>query len=374
MKLKKLRGILFAIALIFVAAPVYADNELDVEYDGSDDIDEIIDEKNVYPGWEKEWGTITAENDSDESEVDLEVCFNIDGGETDDDFADDLYVTFYKKDHNDNSYKKEVKDSLDDLDDECVYLDRLGEKGEDDDKIKAKIHIRFDRDSGNNTMRDHAEFDMEFYVEGEEVDEDEDEVDDPYPWTYVGTGTTGTTAGDSDETEEEEEDEPEVKGDEDTTPQITSSSPTVESAKAECQIWPPKWVWVVALIIIIGCLLFNDYNNYKKREYGWKFDLAAVIIAVLFWYFFDKCRVFWWFLYGSIIAGILVHFIYIALLRKATKDENGDQGGGDGNLPPQLSSGESDSLITENDSAPAKEEASPPTEDKENKKDTTEEN
>ena len=76
---------------------------------------------------------------------------------------------------------------------------------------------------------------------------------------------------------------------------------------------------ILALIIFAAVFLNDTKKNYKDNKYGWKFALGWTILAVAFWYFFDVCREFKWFLYGSIIIAIVSHLIFLNLLKKKPK-------------------------------------------------------
>ena len=82
-----------------------------------------------------------------------------------------------------------------------------------------------------------------------------------------------------------------------------------------CQSWP-NWVWILALIIFAGLLGIDTRNKYEKEEYGWKFPAVWTALAVAFWYFFDDCREFPWFWYGSIGIAIILQFILLHFLKK----------------------------------------------------------
>ena len=96
-------------------------------------------------------------------------------------------------------------------------------------------------------------------------------------------------------------------------------------ATTACKYWP-FWVWILALVIFTLNFWRNARKNYKAEKYKWIFPLIWTIIAVAFWYFFDKCREYRWFLYGSIIIAIASHFIYLGMLKRKVKK----------NFPPDL--------------------------------------
>lgn len=92
----------------------------------------------------------------------------------------------------------------------------------------------------------------------------------------------------------------------------------VAGAEDTCQSWP-WWVWAISLAVFGGFFSYNDLGNYNKAKYGWKIGLGIALSAILFWWYFDKCREYQWFLYGSNIGAIGIHSIFIYFLRKKLK-------------------------------------------------------
>lgn len=92
-------------------------------------------------------------------------------------------------------------------------------------------------------------------------------------------------------------------------------TPEVAGAVTVCESWP-LWVWILALIIFTLNFWRNARKNYTQEKYRWIFPLVWTILAVAFWYFFDKCRIYQWFLYFSIIIAIVSHFVYLYFLRR----------------------------------------------------------
>lgn len=119
-------------------------------------------------------------------------------------------------------------------------------------------------------------------------------------------GVTGTIAG-----EETNEGESGIAGGEGENPEIAGEETT-------CRYWP-VWVWILSIVVFALNFWRNARKNYKQEKYRWIFPLTWTIAAAAFWYFFDKCREYYWFLYGSIIIAILSHFIYLYYLRKKVK-------------------------------------------------------
>lgn len=87
-----------------------------------------------------------------------------------------------------------------------------------------------------------------------------------------------------------------------------------------CVDWP-LWVWLLALAIFF--LVFGEdlRRKYKKERIGWKSPLLWIILAIVFWNFFDACRTARWFLYLVIILSILGYSAYLEALRRKMKLE-----------------------------------------------------
>jgi len=104
--------------------------------------------------------------------------------------------------------------------------------------------------------------------------------------------------------------QPEVKGEATPEPGITEGASTTA-----CQGWP-KWIWIVVLLAYAAILLRYLGKNYKAEKLAWKFALVWTLAAVAFWYFFDHCREYQWFLYGIVIIVIASYFIYLRQMKK----------------------------------------------------------
>ena len=92
----------------------------------------------------------------------------------------------------------------------------------------------------------------------------------------------------------------------------------VAGAVTTCKGWP-LWVWILSIIIFALNFWRNARKNYKAEKYKWIHPLIWTILAVLFWYFFDKCREYIWFWKGSVGIAIVSHFIYIWFLKQKVK-------------------------------------------------------
>ncbi|MDQ1284297.1 MAG: hypothetical protein QG620_645 [Patescibacteria group bacterium] len=111
----------------------------------------------------------------------------------------------------------------------------------------------------------------------------------------------------------------EVRGEE------SSNGETSGAEDAVCQGWP-KWVWILALVVFVLGLFLEARRNYLKIQFGWKTALAWTGAAAAFWYFFDKCREYQWFLYGAIILAIVSHLVYLWMLKKKIKKPGAESG------------------------------------------------
>jgi hypothetical protein len=276
---------------------VLAEDKIDVEYPVGTNLNggEIFEVKNILPGWE-ESKTIRVENDSETDDVNLYFTFDVNGDKK---LAEKLKLYVIRLE--DGSYRiggSGDRYTLKKADDERLYVGRLSAtKGK-----QFKIKIVFDKKAGNEYQGLEAKFDIDFRIESVVAGaETEDEI-------LTGEGRTGFTGTEPTEAEEEAE----VQGEESSG---GGESGGIEGEEDKCQSWP-MWVWILSLVVFAGVLVLNEWKNYKKEEYGWKFTFFWTILAVAFWYYFDKCREFHWFLYTSIAISIIYHFIYLHFLKK----------------------------------------------------------
>ena len=263
-----------AIFLIVPANFALADDEIDVEFsDGTDiDGDEIFDEDNIYPGWEKS-KTIRVQNEHPSEDADLYFTFDVNGDKK---LAEKLKLYV-------------IKVANDDY--------RIGGEG---DRWTLEIKIKFDKDAGNEYQGLETDFDIDFQIESGEA----------------GSGTEGEILAGEGRVVSGNPPAEEVQGA--TTEEGGQGGGEIAGQEEKCQSWP-KWVWILALAIFAGIFGYDARKNYVREEYGWKIALLWTALAVGFWYYFDKCREFQWFLYGAIIIAIAGHFLYLYLLRKKVK-------------------------------------------------------
>lgn len=190
--------------------------------------------------------------------------------------------------------------------------------------FKYQILFAFDPTAGNDFQLKSTTFDVAIGIYSSNTQAQEDDDDDDGDGhnrhhrravttsvapTLLSTGVQGTTGG-TDTTEEQQA----VKGEE----KISGGEISGEE-NAQCRYWP-LWVWILSIVVFALNFWRNARKNYKEEKYKWIFPLIWSIAAVLFWYYFDKCREYRWFLYGSIIIAIASHFIYLWVLKKKIKN------------------------------------------------------
>ncbi|HRY82782.1 MAG TPA: hypothetical protein P5232_03740 [Candidatus Moranbacteria bacterium] len=280
-----------AIFLIVPANFALADDEIDVEFLSGENVDgdDIFDESNIYPGWEQS-KTIRVENESTTDDTNLYFTFDVNGDKK---LAKKLKL-YVIRDSDDNYRIGGEGDrwTLEEADEEELYVDRL----ETEESERYKIKIKFDEDAGNEYQGLETNFDIDFKIESEIAE----------------GGTTATT--ESEILSEEGRVVSGVAGAENQA----GENEKIAGLENRCQSWP-KWVWILVLVIFAIIFVLDARKNYKREEYGWKIALLWTILAVAFWYYFDKCREFEWFLYGSIIIAIVLHFAFLYFLRKKIK-------------------------------------------------------
>ena len=284
-------GLIVVLTFLLLPAVTLADNKIDVEYPVGSNLngDDIFDERNIYPGWEKS-KTIRIKNKSNTDGTNLFFTFDIKGDKR---LADELRLYVIRQ--SDNSYRiggAGDRYTLKEADERRFYVDNLA-IGESE---KYKIKIRFNREAGNEFQRLETKFDIDFKIESEEAGWTEAEILASEGRTVSGNPPEEEVAGV--ESSDNETDEELVAGEE-----------------KQCQNWP-KWGWVLALIVFAVIFLKDAGNNYKDSKYGWKFALIWTIFTIIFWYLFDTCHEFKWFLYGLIIIAIVGHTIFVIALKK----------------------------------------------------------
>ncbi len=94
-----------------------------------------------------------------------------------------------------------------------------------------------------------------------------------------------------------------------------------------CQGWP-FWVWLLSLIIFLILFVTSLFSrmkqDIKKGKLRWICPLVLAIVAFIFWYFFDTCREYIWFLIISLAGGALIYFVYLYIFRNNIEDSPKD--------------------------------------------------
>jgi hypothetical protein len=112
------------------------------------------------------------------------------------------------------------------------------------------------------------------------------------------------------ENQEQEKGEQEKKG-------------TVFGEQNQCQGWP-LWIWVAVItayaVLFLGSLFNNFKYHVKERKIRWAWPLILIIGAFLFWYNFDKCQEYEWFIISIAIGSVVFYLYYLSLLKRKTSE------------------------------------------------------
>ncbi len=252
---------------------------------------EIFHGDNIYPGWETT-KTIRIKNESATDKVNLFFTFDLEDGNK---LAKALKLYVVRVPSNDYRIGGQGdKWTLKEADGKRLYADEL-KAGEDK---KYKIKIKLDEDADNEYQDLKVRFGINFKIESQ-IANSTSKNDILASEGRVVTGKPPIK---------------EVKG-EQTKKNKEDKSGLVSGAEKKCQNWP-QWVWVLALVIFVLGLVWDARRNYKKEKYAWKLAVVWMVVALIFWYFFDFCHQYRWFLSDVIITTIIIHFIYLASLKK----------------------------------------------------------
>ena len=300
------------LALFAFTLQAQAGDGIDVEYPVGDNIHDIkiFDENNIYPGCSSS-KTIRVENDNPDEAVDLDFTFEVKGDKT---LAKMLKIYVVRV--SDGSYRiggEGDRFSLSSASGKHLFVDRLSPtKGKE-----YRIKVVFDKEAGNEYQNLQATFDIEFDIESNEASDQTPEQILASEGRFAFTGLAPS---------EDDDSETAVEGEQTQEPKLVAAVSANESgagvagAKTQC-LNLPFWIWVIQLLIVISFLLINDYVNFSKKIYRWKFDLVIVLAAIGFWYFFDNCRQFEWFFNLTISSSLFIHFIYISHLKRAANEK-----------------------------------------------------
>ena len=299
---------LFVMSLLLVFSffgnVAFAVDKIHVEYPVGTNMngDDIFDAENILPGW-SETKTVKIKNRSTTDAVNLYFTFDIEGNEK---LARKLKLYVIRK--KDNSYRiggQGDRYTLKKADDEgTLYVDKLNTTQGKEYKIK----IKFDEDAGNEYQDLKTKFDIDFRIEAKIA---EDGTTESAAAILADEGRVVTGNPPAEEVQGVDIDNGELQ----TVGGQETETLGVAGTSKDCQSWP-RWVWILALIIFTLNFGRNAWKNWEDEKYKWIFPLAWTILAVAFWYFFDKCQEFQWFLQASIIIAIVLHFSYLYYLRK----------------------------------------------------------
>lgn len=305
-KLKLIKTVLFSMSLVlafmFFGNVALADDKIDVEYPVGNNLnsDDIFDVDNILPGWE-ETRTIRVNNRSETDAVNLYFTFKIKEGEK---LAKKLELYVIRE--SDNSYRIGGQGdywTLKKADDNgALYVDKLKIK----QGKKYKIKIKFDKSAGKKYRGLKTNFDIDFRIEARIA---EDETTETEAEILAGEGRVVTGNPPAEEVQGAM-----IEG----ANQEEEKNNDVEGQENQCQSLP-KWIWLTSLAIFLGIFGYNTLRNYNHVRYGWKIELILALSGILFWWYFDKCREYQWFLYGLNIGGISLYSLFLYFLRKKIK-------------------------------------------------------
>jgi len=284
------KNLIIIIGLSFFAWAGFAKAEvqIDVEYPVGSNLNKgkIFSEDNILPGWE-ESKTIRVENDSETDDENLYFTLDVNG----DDLAKALKLYVIRVEN--GSYRIGGEGdhyTLKKADDEKLYMDKLSAtKGK-----QYRVKIKFDKEAGNEYQGKETKFDVEFRIESEEADaRTEEEI-----LASQGRVVSGL---------------PPVEGEQELSPEIQTEAAVFDSREEgdeeveiagvtkQCNNWP-WWVWALILLgyLIIFYVSTFSKKNRENKNIPWVLQIIMAIAVVIFWWYFDNCREYFWFLYSSL--------------------------------------------------------------------------
>lgn len=103
----------------------------------------------------------------------------------------------------------------------------------------------------------------------------------------------------------------------------------VEGAVAgEEECVPVAW-WIFALILLtyLFVMYFNlFYRIEESKNVRWFWEAVYTVLALVGWYYLDRCRTNVWFVYVMLISGFILYLVYLYLFKKKiNRDGNPDQ-------------------------------------------------
>lgn len=98
------------------------------------------------------------------------------------------------------------------------------------------------------------------------------------------------------------------------------------AGKEECA--PVAW-WIFALILLayLFVMCFNlFYRIEESKNIRWFWEAVYTVLALVGWYYLDRCRTNVWFVYVMLISGFILYLVYLYLFKKKiSRDGNPDQ-------------------------------------------------
>jgi len=249
----------------------------------------LFDDGNIIPGWSTT-KTIRIEND-ESFDIDVYLRIKVSGDKK---LAEALKLYVIRID--DGSFRVGGEGDRYDLksaNKEDLFIDRLrAGKGKN-----YRIKIKFDEKAGDEYQGLILEsFEIEFG--SEEADEEKSEEE-------ILVGQERVVTGDSPEEEaddfQNEGEEVEVFGETDSGGQVKASG----VARA-CSSWP-WWVWLIILAVYLDVfykITFNEKTRSQKKM-PWKAQILALVVVLVFWWYFDACKNYLWFICLSVVISLL---------------------------------------------------------------------
>ncbi|MCX6766115.1 MAG: hypothetical protein NT136_04120 [Candidatus Moranbacteria bacterium] len=273
----------FSLLVLGMASHACAEVKIDINPED----DPLFDVKNAAPGYSKT-KEVRAENVGTEAE---DLYLNIDDV-SNDDLADEL--KFYLTDKSSGKYfiggpgDRFTLHEMDKAGD--VFIERL-EPGESN---RYEVKVKFDEEAGNEFQDEKVKFDMVFgfgiltalgapppYRPGQAAGAVTEEGVTPEAAAEAGPGAEGLVAGEE-----------------------------------ECV--PVRW-WIFALILAAYVLLMIftlSYRFQEQKSIRWFWQVIYTVLALIGWYYLDRCRTNTWFVYATIISGFAIYLAYLYFFRK----------------------------------------------------------
>lgn len=289
-----LAGILlpvFCLIFSFGAVSVQAAGMISVDFEDSP----LFEIDNFYPGMSVS-KNVSVKNE-DAVERDLYITMS---GMDNDDFADQINFYVIKK----SSGKFFVGGSgdrmtLKDMDEDGnAFVERMAAGDSTDYEIRVKLKT----DTGNEFQNEE----IDSFKVGMAFFDLPNPASPPYrPGQLAGGNEEGEVEGA--ESNDNEEAEP------------VEEDGVVSGEQNECHSWP-LWAWILSAIIYAIVFLWSIFSGLEKqrkeRNVRRVWPTILVIGAFLFWYNFDKCERFQWFIIFAAIFSVLSYLYYLKIFKK----------------------------------------------------------